>query len=66
MVVQGSHLEQLGWVGDLDQAQSLAGVGILEGDEHQDLVLGPYQVVLAELVAHGRGVAEVEGLGAAD
>ena len=55
---QGSRQVRLGLVGDPVQAQSLAGVGIPEGDD-QDQVLGPYQVAPAEVAGHVRGLAEV-------
>jgi len=58
---QGSRRVQLSLVGDPGQAQSLAGVEIPEGDDHQDQVLGPYQVVHAEVVGHVRGFAVVLG-----
>lgn len=53
---QGSHRVQLGLVGDPGQAQSLAEVGMPEGDDHQGR---EHQVVRDVLVGHGRGAAVV-------
>lgn len=48
------------------ERQSLAGVGIPEGDAHQGRVLDPCQVVHAELVGHGRRVVVVGVLDVVD
>jgi len=63
---QGSRRVKLGLVGDPGQAQSLAGVGIPEADDHQDQAPGPCQVVHSEVVGHVRGLAVVGGLDAAE
>ena len=65
VAAQGSRRVQLGLVGGPGQAQSLAGVEIPEGDDRQDQVLGPCQVVHAEVVGHVRGFAVVGVLDAA-